>query len=43
MCGDVEVADAPPERAPSVDRIGKLEAELARLRQEFEDFRRTFE
>jgi uncharacterized protein len=43
MCGDVEVADAPPERAPSVDRIGKLEAELAQLRREFEDFRRTFE
>jgi uncharacterized protein YceH (UPF0502 family) len=43
MCGDVEVAEAPVERAPSVDRIGKLEAELAELRREFDDFRRRFE
>jgi uncharacterized protein len=43
MCGDVEAAEAPVERAPSVDRIGKLEAELADLRREFEDFRRRFE
>jgi uncharacterized protein len=43
MCGDVEVAEPPAERAPSVDRIGKLEAELAELRREFEDFRRRFE
>jgi len=45
MSGDVEVAEvaAPVERAPSVDRIGKLEAELAQLRREFDDFRRRFE
>src|SRR5689334_1444418 len=43
MCGDVEAAEAPAERSPSVDRIGKLEAELADLRRDFEDFRRRFE
>src|SRR4051794_2482416 len=43
MCGDVEVAEPPAERAPSVDRIGKVEAELAELRREFDDFRRRFE
>ena len=44
MCGDVEIADpAPVERVHSVDRIGKLEAELAELRREFDDFRRRFE
>jgi uncharacterized protein len=43
--GDIEVSEvaAAVERAPSVDRIGKLEAELADLRREFDDFRRRFE
>jgi hypothetical protein len=43
MCGDVEVAEvaaAPVERG---DRVARLEAELAELRREFEDFRRRFE
>src|SRR3954471_19389442 len=43
MCGDVEVAEAPVERAPAVDRIGKLEADLADLRRQFDDFRGRFE
>src|SRR5207253_9626587 len=43
MCGDVEVAETPMERPQSVDRIGKLEAELSALRREFDDFRRRFE
>jgi uncharacterized protein len=43
MCGDVEVSEAPLERPPSIDRIGKLEAALADLRREFDDFRRRFE
>src|SRR3954452_14584291 len=42
--GDLEVAEAAAvERPASVDRIGKLEAELAELRRQFEDFRRRFE
>jgi uncharacterized protein len=44
MCGDVEAAEvaaaAPVERG---DRVARLEAELAELRREFEDFRRRFE
>jgi uncharacterized protein YceH (UPF0502 family) len=44
MCGEVEVAEvaaaAPVERG---DRVARLEAELAELRREFEDFRRRFE
>src|SRR3954470_17271172 len=47
MCGDVEVAEvaaAPQERAPGDrDRSARLEAELAELRREFDDFRRRFE
>src|SRR3954468_12046197 len=45
MCGDVEVTETTGavERAPSVDRIGKLEAELAELRRQFDEFRRKFE
>jgi uncharacterized protein len=47
--GDVEeeseaVASAPVERGPSgQERIERLEADLAALRQEFDDFRRRFE
>lgn len=45
--GDIEMPEtaAPPvERAPGDrERIAKLEAGLAALRQEFEDFRRRFE
>ena len=43
MCGDVDVAEAPAERALAPDRIGKLEADLAELRREFDEFRRRFE
>ncbi len=47
LAGDVEVVEeaaASPERATSDrDRIAALEAALAELRQEFDDFRRRFE
>jgi uncharacterized protein YceH (UPF0502 family) len=48
MCGDVEAAEvaaaAAPERVSGDrDRIARLEADLAGLRREFEDFRRRFE
>lgn len=49
MCGDVEVAEAAPafapvERGPADrERIARLEADLAELRREFDDFRRRFE
>jgi uncharacterized protein len=48
LAGDVEEAGeeaaAPaPERQGDRDRIAKLEADFAALRQEFEEFRRKFE
>jgi uncharacterized protein YceH (UPF0502 family) len=48
LAGDVaeagEEAAAPPsERHGDRDRIAKLEADFAALRQEFEEFRRKFE
>jgi uncharacterized protein len=45
LSGDVEVADLPAAvpAAPQLDRISRLESELAQLRQEFDDFRRRFE
>jgi uncharacterized protein len=45
MSGDVEVAEtaAAPAPTPHVDRVARLEAELADLRREFDDFRRRFE
>ena len=46
--GDVEVVEEPePAPAPRVsadrERIDRLEAELAQLRREFDEFRRNFE
>jgi len=45
LSGDVEVAELPQAAAPTpqVDRISRLESELAQLRQEFDDFKRRFE
>jgi len=50
LAGDVEEADEAPAPAPAAervsgdrDRIAKLEADLAALRQEFDQFRRNFE
>jgi uncharacterized protein YceH (UPF0502 family) len=47
LAGDVEVSEeapAVPERgSPEKDRIAALEAGLAELRREFEDFRKRFE
>jgi uncharacterized protein YceH (UPF0502 family) len=50
LAGDVEEADEAPAPAPAGervsgdrDRIAKLEADLAALRQEFDQFRRNFE
>ena len=48
LAGDVEEAGEAPraaaERGPGDrDRIAKLEADFAALRQEFEEFRRKFE
>jgi uncharacterized protein YceH (UPF0502 family) len=47
LCGEVEVAEVaatPIERGSGDrERIARLEADLAELRREFEDFRRRFE
>lgn len=48
LCGDVETEALPAVSpvavaAERVDRVARLEAELAELRREFEDFRRRFE
>jgi uncharacterized protein YceH (UPF0502 family) len=47
LCGDVEVTEesaAPAERGLSTtDRIAALEAEVADLKRQFEEFRRNFE
>ena len=49
LCGKIEPGEEPapppaPERGPSDrDRIAALEAALAALRREFDDFRRSFE
>jgi uncharacterized protein len=44
FAGDPDLAEPPlAEAAPNRDRIGALEADLAQLRQEFEEFRRRFE
>jgi hypothetical protein len=47
LSGEVVVhaqPDAPPEhRSPVEDRMARLEAELAELKQQFEEFRKSFE
>jgi uncharacterized protein len=44
LSGDVEVAELPAMApTPQVDRLARLEMELAQLRQEFDDFKRRFE
>ncbi len=50
LCGDVELpsepasaAPAPARSSPDRDRIAVLEADLAQLRREFDEFRRRFE
>jgi hypothetical protein len=48
LCGKIEPGEEPapppaPERVSDRDRIAALEAALADLRREFDDFRRSFE